>query len=235
LPPTNNLKFRQALTHIMDYETVSKQIYAGLASVPEGPTPMAMPGARKYDMPKFDLGLAKQLLEESGVPKDQWKITWVAYGGVDVLKNIALLFQADAAKVGVKVEIMQGEWGVMWDKQKHVETSFNVFPFRNWPDYATVQPSAMFESNQQSSFNLSHYVVPAVDKLIDEGTNLEAVDKAACAEAWRKAYQQVLDDAAAMFIADTKRIIAHRANLEGVTTDAAYETVFFRYLQRTGG
>jgi hypothetical protein len=38
-----------------------------------------------------------------------------------------------------------------------------------------------------------------------------------------------------MFVADTKRIIAHRANLEGVTTDPAYETVFFRYLHRTGG
>jgi peptide/nickel transport system substrate-binding protein len=235
LAPTNNLKFRQALTHIMDYETVSKQLYAGLASVPEGPTPMAMPGAAKYDMPKFDLDLAKKLLDESGVPKDQWKITWVAYGGVDVLKNIALLFQADAAKVGVKVDIQQGEWGVMWDKQKHLETSFNVFPFRNWPDYATVAPNAMFESNQQSSFNLAHYVNPEVDKLIEAGTKEEAVDKAACARDWQKAYQQVIDDAAAMFIADTKRIIVHRANLEGITTDPAYETVFFRYLHRSGG
>src|SRR5438046_2693092 len=40
--PTNNLKFREALTHIMDYDTVSKQIYAGLASVPQGPTPMPL-------------------------------------------------------------------------------------------------------------------------------------------------------------------------------------------------
>ena len=70
--------------------------------------------------------------------------------------------------------------------------------------------------------------------LIDAGTKLEAVDKAKCYEAWREAYQQVIDDAAAMFIADTKRIIAHRANLEGVTTDPAYETVFFRFLHRTG-
>src|SRR5215471_7703 len=216
LPPTDNLKFREALTHIMDYDTVSSQIYAGLASVPQGPTPMAMPGASKYEMPKFDLDLAKKLLDESGVPKDQWKITWVAYGGVDVLKNVALLYQANAAKVGVKVDIVQGEWGVMWDKQKHLNTSFNVFPFRNWPDYATVNPVSLFESDQQSAFNLSHYVVPAVDKLIAEGTKLEAVDKAACAKAWQTAYQQVLDDAAAMFIADTKRIIAHRANLEGV-------------------
>jgi len=237
LPPTDNLKFREALTHIMDYDTVSSQIYAGLASVPQGPTPMAMPGASKYEMPKFDLDLAKKLLDESGVPKDQWKITWVAYGGVDVLKNVALLYQANAAKVGVKVDIVQGEWGVMWDKQKHLNTSFNVFPFRNWPDYATIQPISMFQTqtDQNVSFNLSHYSNPQVDKWIDDGTKLEAVDKKACAEAWRKAYQQVLDDAAAMFIADTKRIIAHRANLEGITTDAAYETVFFRFLHRTGG
>jgi len=195
-----------------------------------------MPGASKYEMPKFDLDLAKKLLDESGVPKDQWKITWVAYGGVDVLKNVALLYQANAAKVGVKVDIVQGEWGVMWDKQKHLNTSFNVFPFRNWPDYATIQPISMFQTqtDQNVSFNLSHYSNPQVDKWIDDGTKLEAVDKKACAEAWRKAYQQVLDDAAAMFIADTKRIIAHRANLEGITTDPAYETVFFRFLHRTG-
>src|SRR5262249_5078411 len=152
-----------------------------------------------------------------------------------VRKSAVLVFKADAAKVGVKVEIMQGEWGVMWDKQKPLEPSFNVFPFRNWPDYATTNPVSLFESDQQSSFNLSHYVVPAVDKLIGEGTKLEAVDKAACAQAWQKAYQQRLDDAAGLFIADTKRILAHRSNLEGVTTDPAYETVFFRFLHRTGG
>jgi peptide/nickel transport system substrate-binding protein len=235
LAPTDNLKFRQALTHIMDYETVSKQIYAGLASVPEGPTPMAMPGAAKYDMPKFDLDLAKKLLDESGVPKDKWKITWVAYGGVAALKNIALLFQANAAKLGVQVEIVQGDWGVVWDKQKHLETSANVFPYRNWPDYATIQPVSYFETQKDVSFNLGYYSNPDVDKWIDEGTKLEAIDKVACAAAWQKAYQKVIDDAAAIFVADTKRVIAHRTNLEGVTTDPAYETVFFHDLHRTGG
>jgi peptide/nickel transport system substrate-binding protein len=232
--PTDNLKFRQALTHIMDYEAVAKQIYAGFASAPQGPTPMALPGAFKYDMPKFDLDLAKKLLDESGVPKDQWKITWVAYGGVDVLKNIALLFQANAAKVGVQVEILQGDWGVVWDKQKHLETSANVFPYRTWPDYATVQPSSDFETQKDVSFNLGYYSNPQVDKWIDEGTKLEAVDKKASAEAWHKAYQQVLDDAAAMFIADSKRVIAHRADLLGIESDPAYETVYFYGLHRGG-
>ena len=218
----------------MDYEAVAKQIYAGFASAPQGPTPMALPGAFKYDMPKFDLDLAKKLLDEFGVPKDQWKITWVAYSGVDVLKNIALLFQANAAKVGVQVEILQGDWGVVWDKQKHLETSANVFPYRTWPDYATVQPSSDFETQKDVSFNLGYYSNPQVDKWIDEGTKLEAVDKKASAEAWHKAYQQVLDDAAAMFIADSKRVIAHRADLLGIESDPAYETVYFYGLHRGG-
>jgi len=197
---------------------------------------MALPGAFKYDMPKFDLDLAKKLLDESGVPKDQWKITWVAYGGVEVLKNIALLFQANAAKVGVQVEIVQGDWGVVWDKQKHLESSANVFPYRTWPDYATVQPASDFGTQKPGnvSFNLSYYSNPQVDKWIDEGTKLEAVDKKASAEAWHKAYQQVLDDAAAMFIADNRRLIPHRADLLGIESDPAYETVFFYGLHRGG-
>jgi len=153
-----------------------------------------------------------------------------------VLKNIALLFQANAAKVGVQVEIVQGDWGVVWDKQKHLETSANVFPFRTWPDYATIQPFSDFHTQKpgEVTFNLSFYSNPQVDQWIDDGTKLEAVDKKASAEAWHKAYQQVLNDAAAMYIADPRRLIAHRTNLLGIESDPAYETVFFYGLHRAG-
>ena len=33
-------------------------------------------------------------------------------------------------------------------------------------------------------------------------------------------------------IADTQRILPHRANLVGIVTDPAYETVFFRFLKK---
>ena len=84
------------------------------------------------------------------------------------------------------------------------------------------------------TFNLSFYSNPQVDQWIDDGTKLEAVDKKASAEAWHKAYQQVLNDAAAMYIADPRRLIAHRANLLGIESDPAYETVFFYGLHRAG-
>jgi len=233
-PPTDNLKFRQALTHIMDYETVAAQLFAGLASVSRSTTPMALPGAMTYDMPKFDLGLAAKLLQESGVPKDKWRISWVVYSGLDVIKNVALLFQANAAKVGVQVDIVQGDWGAVLSKQRQSETAANVLPYRNWPDYGTVQPASMFKTQKKVSFNLGYYSNEQVDTWIDEGTRLEAVDKKGSAEAWRKAYQKVIDDAAAMFIVDILHIVPHSANLQGVTMDPAYETVFFHDLRPTG-
>ncbi len=231
-PPTDNLKIRKAIQHLIDYDTITSQIYAGLASVPKSGTPMAMPGAKELNIPRFDIEKAKQLIEESGVPPEQRKITWVAYGGVDVLKNVALLFQANAKKAGLEVEIVQGDWGVMWDKQKKLETSANVYPYRNWPDYATITPAATLKTQEKVSFNFSYYSDPEVDAWIDEGTKMEAVDKAKSSEAWGKAYQKAIDDGAFVDIADTLRVIPHRANLEGVTTDPAYETVFFRFLKK---
>ncbi len=232
--PTDNPKIRQAILRLIDYDTIATQIYAGLASVPKAGAPMAMPGIKEMNIPKFNIEEAKKLIEESGVPADQRKITWVAYGGVDVLKNVALLFQSNAKKAGLEVEIVQGDWGVMWDKQKKLETSANVYPYRNWPDYATIQPSAMLKTQKDGevSFNFAYYSDPEVDKMIDEGTSMEAVDKAKSGAAWSSVYQKAIDDGAQVNIADTKRVITHRANLEGITTDPAYETVFFRFLKK---
>ena len=59
------------------------------------------------------------------------------------------------------------------------------------------------------------------------------MDKKASAEAWRKAYQQVLNDAAAIFIANNRRLI-RIADLLGIESDPAYETVYFYGLHRGG-
>ena len=231
--PTDNPKIRQAILRLIDYDTIATQIYAGLVSVPKGGVPTAL-GAKELNIPKFNIEEAKKLIDESGVPPEQRKITWVAYGGIDVLKNIALLFQANAKKAGLEVEIVQGDWGVMWDKQKKLDTSFNVYPYRNWPDYPTIQPAPMLKTQKEGeiTFNFAYLSNPEIDKLIEEGTKNEAVDKAKSSEAWNKVYQMAIDEGAQVNIADTNRVITHRAILEGVTTDPAYETVFLRFLKK---
>jgi peptide/nickel transport system substrate-binding protein len=90
----------------------------------------------------------------------------------------------------------------------------------------------VIKTQKEVSFNFSYYSDPEVDAWIDEGTKLEAVDKAKAYDLWGKAYQKAIDDGAMVDIADTQRILPHRANLEGIVTDPAYETVFFRFLKK---
>ena len=112
LAPTDNLKFRQGLTHIMDYEAVARDIYGGFASVPKSCVPQSMWGAGQHDVARHDLVEARRLLEESGVPQP-WKVSYHVYTGRQEIMQIAELFQSLAAQVGVEVDLQIGDWGVV--------------------------------------------------------------------------------------------------------------------------
>jgi len=111
-PPTDNLEFRQALVHAWDYSTVVKDIYAGSAVSARGIVPATMWGHDpNIKTPDFDLEKAKRLIEESGVPEDQRKITMAYISTSEEYKNSALLFQQNLKRIGVDVELKPGPWG----------------------------------------------------------------------------------------------------------------------------
>ena len=103
-----------------------------------------------------------------------------------------------------------------------------------WPTYAT--PSdwlvGLFRSEKQTVFNLSHYANPRYDDLVNRGVALEAVDRAAAAQLFSQAQQQLIDDAAAIFVADLRGRVIHRKNLAGVEINPAYEGISFFKLRR---
>ncbi|MEQ8654482.1 MAG: ABC transporter substrate-binding protein [Kiloniellales bacterium] len=233
--PTDNLKFRQALTLIWDYESVVNDIYAGSATVARGPVPASMWGHNpKIEAPKQNLERARQLIEESGVPEAQRKVTMAFIGTSEEYKNSALLFQALAAEVGVEVELLPGEWTVIWDKAKNQETAPNLQSMTWWPTYAT--PSdwliGLFRSEDPTLFNLSHYANPAYDKLVDEGVSLEGSDRDQAIADYGKAQEMLVEGATAIFYADIMTRTARRSNLQGLVANPAYATVFFHQLSR---
>ncbi len=233
--PTDNKKFRQALTHLMDYEAIARDIYGGYGTVPKSCVPQSMWGSGNYDMPTLDFAKAKQLLEESGVPKSDWKVKYMAYTGRQEIGQIAELFQALAAQVGVEVEIQQGEWGVLWDKQKHLETAGNMFGVMWWADWPT--PSGwlepMWHTEDPILFNFGHYSNPEFDKLLDDAIELQGADRATSIAKFEQAQGIVIRDAVAMCLVDLKKTLLHRSDLTGVYYNSAYETVSVYNLRRS--
>lgn len=233
--PTDNLKFRQALTHAWDYESVVKNVYAGSAEVAAGVIPATMWGHNDdLATPEFDLEKAKQLVEESGVPKDQRKVTMAYIGTSEEYKNAALLFQENCRQIGVEVELKPGPWGTIWDAAKNLDTAPNLQSMTWWPTYPT--PSdwliGLFRTEENALFNLSHYANPEFDALVDKATTLEASDREEAIRLYGEAQQMLIDDATAIFYADIKSRVARRADIGGLRVNPAYNAVFFHRIHR---
>lgn len=234
--PTDNLKFRRALTHLWDYDTVVREIYSGHAEVGRGVVPATMWGHNdKIQAPAFDPALAKSLLEESGVPAEDWKISMAYIGTSEEYKNSALLLQENARQVGLEIELLPGEWGVIWDRAKNPETAPNLQSMTWWPTYPTPNDwmIGLYRTEDPALFNLSHYSNAAYDEVLDEGVALEGSDRAKAIEDYGKAQQILVDDAVAIFYADIKTRVARRSDIEGLEINPAYNAVFFYRIHRS--
>ena len=234
--PTDNLKFRQALRHLVDHEAIASQIFGGYASISLAPVPQSMWGAVNFEPPGYDPGKARQLLEESGIPEADWKVSYSVYTGRQEIRQIAELFQALAAQAGVTVEIQTGEWGVLWDKQRTMSTAANIFALSFWPDYATPASWLLlgYRTEDPVVFNFSYFNNPTFDALLDEGLALEASDRERATELYLEAQKIIYDEVAVIPLVDQERTVLYRSEIDGVTFSPAYETIFIRDLRRLG-
>lgn len=233
--PTDNKKFRQALTHLWDYDTVVKDIYAGYAEVARGPVPATMWGHNSaIKAPSFDLNKAKQLLIESGVTPSEWNVSMAYIGTSEAYKNSALLFQENARQAGVTVELLPGTWSNIWDKAKNLETAPNLQSMTWWPTYATPNDwlIGLFRTEKKALFNLSHYSNPEFDKVLNKGVELEGSNRKKAIQLYGEAQQILMDDAVAIFYADIKRRVARDSGIKGLQANPAYDAVFFHKLSR---
>jgi len=233
--PTDNVKFRQALTYAWDYATVVKSIYEGGAKASVGVIPATMWGhSPQLKMPAFDLVKAKQLVESSGVSVQDRRISIAYISTSEEYKNSLLLFKSNLEKIGVQVDLKPGPWGKIWDDAKGQKNATNLITMTWWPSYAT--PSdwliGLFRTEKPIDFNLSNYSNPAYDKLINDGVALEGVDKAAASVKYSAAQQLLIDEAVAIFVADLDGRAIYRKDIKGVKLNPAYDAMLFYTLTR---
>ena len=233
--PTDNVKFRQALTYAWDYATVLNNIYEGGAKPSVGVIPSTMWGHdAKLKMPTFDLTRAKQLVESSGIAPADRKVTIAYISTSEEYKNSLLLFKSNLEKIGVQADLKPGPWGKIWDDAKGATNATNLITMTWWPSYAT--PSdwliGLFRTEKTTDFNLSHYANPVYDKLINEGVDLEGTDKAAASAKYSAAQQLLIDEGVAIFVGDLNGRAIYRKSVKGVNINPAYDAIMFYSLSR---
>lgn len=234
--PTDNLKFRQALTHLWDYESVVRDFLGGAGQLPQGPLPSTMWGAGTYEMPTFDIEKAAALLEESGIPQSDWQISIGYINDAQVYVDSAELFQALAAELGVTVNLEPNDWATLWPRAKNRETAANMTSMTWWPAYATPADwlYSQWHTEENALFNLSFYSNPAYDAAVGEFFGLEGADIEAATAKAIEAQDILMADTPAIFFADAQRYYGHSKTLNGMEHqfNPAYETLWLNKLTR---
>jgi len=129
-PPMDNQKVRQAIQYAIDREKFVETYFKGFSKATCVPVPdfhMAYDPAFE-DMYTFDLDKAKQLLAEAGYP-DGFEVecltAFKVVGGSEILAQI---MQADLAKIGVRMKIVDNESAVIrpkWFQGEYVMSLHN--------------------------------------------------------------------------------------------------------------
>ncbi len=183
LPKFSDKKVRQALAHLVDVDKIIQKIQYGLAVRTVGPI---LPSDKKeYNTDlspyTFDTELAKKLLTEAGWKDsngdgvldkmidgklENFTIDFSYNAGNDERKAVILMFQEEARKVGIQVNVMAQEWSKYLDNQKNHK--FEMF-YGSW--IHSPSPSDHKQIFHTESYNGgSNYVGfgnPSSDALID--------------------------------------------------------------------
>jgi peptide/nickel transport system substrate-binding protein len=220
--PTDNKMVRQAIQHLWDRASVSQGIYAGQSTPATSTVWSNYPGSKQFDLPEFDIEKARDLIEASGASTDDLKLSVAYISSFEEWKNICVLFQSNAAQVGIEVDCIPGELGTLWENALNPE-SYNMFGIIWWPDRMTLSgPMFLQYFSEEPMFNLGHYANADYDAAVLEAIGLEGTDMAASTAAFQKAQSILVDDAAAVWDQEISAMVVLNSKWEGLSHNPAY-------------
>jgi len=192
-PPFDNLKLRQAFRYVVDVDKILQAAFFGVAQRANSMLPPGMLGYWK-DAPvyKQDLEKARKLMKEGGKP-DGFKVKFLVWTD-DAARTLAEVVKADAAKVGIDVEIEVKEIGAFNESANKGEPNacFQFYTTTVDPGYAM----GWFVSG--GSWNPAHWSNPRYDKLLEKAAS--ETDPAKRAQLYIEAQKEIDKDCWAIWV-----------------------------------
>jgi len=213
--PLNDINFRKALSYAFDYDGFIKDVLKG--SVVRNPTiiPNNMWGA-PHDAQgySFDLDKAREYLAK--VKEPLRPITIGTLAGFSETEQAASLLQNAARKIGIEIKIETAPWPVVSTRMQDHDKMYDLVPY--WKSTYYADPNnwlgELFGSRYMGSRNVSYYKNPEVDKRIER--SLVSTDQAERQRLNEEAAKLVLEDAAGIFVYNTKWFGPYSTKVEGI-------------------
>jgi peptide/nickel transport system substrate-binding protein len=212
--PFNNPLVRQAFAYAVNYDSIINDIYYGNAIRIGGIIPEGMfgynPDAKKYE---YNLNKAKELLTQAGFAKGL-EVEMAISENNETRSNIAVLLQAELAKINVKVNIKKMAWPTFLD---YVTGGKHQIDLASWtPDFADPDYNLWYFAHSSSKgpgFNLAFYGNKKVDGLLEQGRAI--VDTKQRESIYKEVQSIMADEVPYIFIAQVKINVPIKTNVKG--------------------
>ncbi|OCW57045.1 ABC transporter substrate-binding protein [Hoeflea olei] len=216
--PLDDKNFRMAMVHAFDYDGYINEIMQG--TVARNPTilPGNLWGAPDVEGYSFDLEKAKSYLDaykaEHGDEIRTLKIGTLA--GFSETEQVASLMQNALAQLGIKVDIESAPWPVISTMMQSPDTMPDMVPY--WKSTYYVDPNnwvgELYGSRYAPTRNISAYHVDYVDERLEKA--LVITDQDERAKLYEEATRRIYDDAAGIWIYNTKWYGPYTKNVKNV-------------------
>ncbi len=224
-PIFGNRELRRALTMATDRIAIVRSVYDTLALPALGPTVRAYPTTdpNLAQIP-FDLPRARQLLDSLG-----WRIK-----GSDGMRSrngrplrftvsvpstskarvrLAVLIQEQLRQAGAKVDVEQLDFPVLVEKERKRSFDVAIGQWNTQPSPGSVRGSwGTAGSSASSGTNYGSYENPVFDAYVDSA--LASFDPAAAKSYFTKAYDTIIQDAPAIWLAEPKPTVGYNARVQ---------------------
>jgi peptide/nickel transport system substrate-binding protein len=219
-PPFDKKEARQALSYSLNREEMAKTAFFGVSKPIS--TPFYSPSSLAYredllNAHVFDLDKAAKLLETAGIKNLEMSTSvtprWPQ------MKLFMLLWQADLAKIGVKLTVNEVETAKFYE----IATDPNMqgAEIHPWLNGRVLRDPAILWSSQANfrgnERNIFGYRNPELEKLVADGA--VEVDPAKRKSIYQRLNEIVVDDAYLIHVATDPRIWAMKTSVSGFNID----------------
>jgi peptide/nickel transport system substrate-binding protein len=219
-----NRELRRALTMATDRATIVRSVYDTLALPALGPTVRAYPTTDpNLTQIPFDLARARQILDSLG-----WRVT-----GNDGMRSrkgrplqftlsvpntskvrvrLAVLIQEQLRQAGAKVDVEQLDLPVLVEKERKRAFDAAIGYWNTQPSPGSVRGSwGTAGSRASSGTNYGSYENPVFDAYVDSA--LSSFDPAKGKSYFTKAYDTIIQDAPAIWLAEPRGTVGYNARV----------------------
>ena len=224
-PIFGNRELRRALTMATDRASLVRSVYDSLAIPALGPTVRAYPTTdpNLAQIP-FDLGRARQILDSlgwrdangDGIRERNGRALQFSLIVPSTSKQrvqLAVLLQEQLRQAGVKVDVEQLDFPVLIERERKRAFDAAIGQWNTQPSPGSVRGSwGTAGSRASSGTNYSSYENPVFDANVDSA--LASFDPTARKAYFTKAYETIIQDAPAIWLAESLPTVGYHSRLQ---------------------